>query len=147
MKSILLISALSIFSFSSFGQKVEIPTCTDAYVHAELVRANSLHEKNNFSIHTTKNLLMLNGGLQPVTIEVKRGKEYIVNFAPNVQGSKIKMTIMDNAKNKVVSAKGQKGTTLTQSFRASYDGLYYIFVTQKVRGQKEVCGGISVLER
>lgn len=147
MKSFLLLTTLTLLSLSSFSQKIEIPTCTDAYVHAELVRTNSLHEKNNFTIHTTKNLLMLNGGLQPVTIEVKKGKEYIVNFAPNVQGSRIKMTIMDNDRNKVVSAKGQKGKTLTQSFRANYDGLYFIFVTQKIKGQKEVCGGISVLER
>lgn len=132
---------------SATAQKTEVPGCMDAYVQGQLVKVNNKAEKDQYRIHTSKNVLMPNGGLQPVTIEVKKGKQYVINFVPNVQGRRIRLTIMDNNKNKIFSDKGSKGVILSHTFTAQYDGYYYIFVSQKVKGVKEVCGGISVLEK
>lgn len=146
-----LISTLCILSVcflgNAYGQKAQIPSCTDTFIHAALVGKNGVLEKQGYGIHTTKNILMLNGGVQPVTVEVKAGKQYVVNYIPQPSAKKVKMTIVDKDNNEVSEKKGKKGEQVTLSFKSNYDGVYYIFLSQKVKGAKEICGGISIMEK
>lgn len=138
---------LVIFSSSAYGQKVQIPSCNDTFVHASLVSKNTTWEQKGYKLHTTKNLLMLNGGIQPVTLEVKAGKQYVVNYIPQPSSKKVKMTIVDKDNKEVAETRGKQGEQLSMTFTSSYDGVYYIFLSQKLKGVKEICGGISILEK
>lgn len=151
MKTILCFSLSIIFSGISFqqiyAQQKSVSSCNDNIIHETLVTNNSALEKQGYKITLTKNVSMLNGGIQPVTIDVKKGKNYVVNYIPQSNAKKIKLTIWDKDKNEIAKEKGSKGQQLSTTFTANYTGQMYIFLSQKIKGSKEVCGGISVLEK
>lgn len=130
---------------NSYAQ--QIPTCTDAYVHDKVVSNNNMYEQQGYKLHFTRQMHILSGGFQPVTVSLKAGQYYLINFVPFLDATNLKLAILDKDNKTIVNKKGKKNTILTHSFVAEYTGDYYIVVSQKMRKVKEICGGVSVFTK
>lgn len=132
---------------TSFAQEKKQAACNDSLIHAELINRNSNWEAQQFIIHTTVQLSMLNDGYTPFIIDAKKGKSYVVNFIPNPKAKGVFLSIIDKDKNELGKLNGKANKTYTLQFTAQYDGQHFVLAKQKIRGSKEVCGGISILEK
>ncbi len=132
---------------TSFAQEKKQAACNDSLIHSELISRNSKWEAEKFQIHTTVQLSMLNDGYTPLIIDVKKGKNYVVNFIPSPKAKGIFLSVIDKEKNEMGKLKGKANKTYTLQFTAQYDGQYWVLAKQKVKGSKEVCGGFSILEK
>lgn len=132
---------------TSFAQEKKHAACTDSLLHAALINRNSNWEVQQYKIHTTIQLSMLNNAYTPFIIDVKKGKSYVVNFIPNPKAKGVFISVIDKDKNELGKLKGKANKPYTIQFTAQYDGQYFVLVKQKVSRSKDVCGGISVLEK
>lgn len=147
-KSLIIISIFSALSFHAIAQgSMQEPSCQDPIIHSRVVINNNTYEEKGYTINTTKNVMMPNGGYYAVPFKVKKGKQYVVSYYPQGDAKKVQMIIGDEHKKEIYKAKGATGQQLSHSFISAYDGQMIIFLRQKIKKSKVVCGGISVMEK
>lgn len=124
--------------------------CTDAMVHSMLVSLNKADEDHGFTLKMFETFSMPSGNLIPFTIQLEQGVLYNMNYVVNKDFSQYTFTIIDKDNNKPVNKKVRSKNTndphMSLNFVAPYSGQYIIVVSQKVKGQNEVCGGVSVMK-
>lgn len=159
MKYLVLISTcLFYIHANSFGQQQQnqlVPNCNDTIIHKKLVSLNNTSEQNQYKLILTKSILIPNGGLQPVTIELEAGQSYQCNFIPNENAQRVSMQVIGPNRIHVGNKKASDGKNpVSLQFTAKQSGTYIMIVSQKLRSkflqsnkQKEVCGGVSVLKK
>lgn len=138
----------------AFSQQNNAPApkegCTDAQVHSTLVSLNSADEQKGFTLKMFETFGMPSGNLIPFTVTMEEGQLYDINFVANQAFNQYTFAIIDKDNNKLTNKKVKsskvKESFMNQNFVAPYSGSYIIVVSQKVKGQAEVCGGISVLK-
>lgn len=160
MKSIsVLICSFIIVACTSMAAKAQdqksgVPSCSDTNVHRRLVTLNDDLSKKSYQLTLMRSVLVPNGGLQPVTVDLQAGKEYKVNFVPNREATKISITIIDKDRNTVAKVKAGDGQTASATFQAKTSGTYLIVVSQKIKGGflkksdvRDICGGVSIMSK
>jgi len=142
------ISFIAFFSFLTLQSSAQqFNACTDAYIHEKVVSAINQYESQGYKLHLTREMNVPSGGYQPVTVSLKAGQSYLVNFIPFLDATQLKLVIIDKDNKTIVKTKGKKNSTLSHAFVAPYTGDYYIIVSQKMKKIKEVCGGVTVLSK
>ncbi len=73
---------------------------------------------------------------------------YQINFLASKDFQQYNLTLVDKDRKKLINKKVKQGgsSRLSESFAAPYTGNYIIILSQKVKGQPEACGGISILK-
>jgi len=131
-------------------QQTNVSICTDRALHSELVSLDNSLEQQGFKLEQFKMMNMPSGAYVPVSMNMEAGKMYQINFIASKNYQQYNFTIIDKDRNKLVSKKiRQKGNGehhLSESFAPPYTGNYIIVLSQKVKGQPEACGGISILK-
>jgi len=117
-------------------------------MHSELVSLDKSLEERGFGLEQFKMMNMPSGSYVPVTVNMQEGKMYQINFIASKNFQQYHLTVMDKDRNKLVDKKIRQGGNrqLSESFAAPYTGTYMVIVSQKVKGQPEACGGLSVLK-
>lgn len=141
--------AASALSFCSYAQQQQnVAVCSDRVMHSELVSLNKSFEERGFSLDQFQMMSMPSGSYIPVTVNMKEGKMYQINFIASKNFQQYHLTVMDKDRKKLIDKKIKQGGNqqLSESFAAPYTGTYMIILSQKVKGQAEACGGLSVLK-
>jgi len=139
----------SAFSFAAQAQQQQnVSVCSDKAMHSELVSLDKSLEERGFGLEQFKMMNMPSGSYVPVTVNMQEGKMYQINFIASKNFQQYHLTVMDKDRNKLVDKKIRQGGNrqLSESFAAPYTGTYMVIVSQKVKGQPEACGGLSVLK-
>lgn len=157
MKYILtLICTIGCMHFQAAAQQQHlIPTCTDTMIHAKLITLNNQLEANQHKLILTKSILVPNGGLQPITVNLEAGKTYQFNFIPNATAQQVSLQVIGPKKKVFGNKKAKDGTApLNIQFTAPETGNYIMIVSQKIKSGlfssnkvKEICGGVSILSK
>lgn len=140
---------LSAFSLGAYAQQQQnVAICTDKVMHAELVSLDKALEQRGFSLEQFNMMSMPSGSYVPVTVEMKGGEMYQINFIASKNFQQYHITILDKDRKKLTDKKIKQGGSyrLTESFAAPYTGNYVIVLSQKVKGQNEACAGLSILK-
>lgn len=141
--------AASALSFCSYAQQQQnVAVCSDRVMHSELVSLNKSYEERGFSLDQFQMMSMPSGSYVPVTVNMKEGKMYQINFIASKNFQQYHLTVMDKDRKKLIDKKVKQGGNqqISESFAAPYTGTYMIILSQKVKGQTEACGGLSVLK-
>lgn len=145
--------SLNITSFAqqSANQSIEISNpCQDKYLHGEMVDLNKDFAQQGFSLELFKVLSFPAKTYIPVTVNLEEGEMYQINFVANRDFQKASLVLLDEHKkeliNKKYNGKSSQQHWFSQSVVAPYTGTYWIILTQKVKGEDQVCGGLSVLK-
>ncbi|WP_118972371.1 hypothetical protein [Taibaiella koreensis] len=139
----------SAFSFAAYAQQQQnVAVCSDKAMHSELVSLDKSLEERGFALEQFKMMNMPSGSYVPVTVTMQEGKMYQINFIASKNFQQYHLTIMDKDRKKLVDKKIKTGgdRQLSESFAAPYTGNYLVIVSQKIKGQAEACGGLSVLK-
>lgn len=146
---IILAVAAAVFSTTAFAQQEQnVKGCSDKVMHAELVSLDKSFEQRGFSLVQFNTMSMPSGSYVPVQINMEQGKMYQINFLASKNFQQYNLTIVDKDRKKLLHKKVKQGGSnrLSESFAAPYTGNFIIILTQKVKGQSEACGGISILK-
>lgn len=131
-------------------QQQHVKVCNDKVMHTELVMLDKSLEERGFHLVQFNTMNMPSGSYLPVTVSMKEGKMYQINFIANKNFKQYNVTILDKDRKKLmdktVKQKNGGSNQLSESFAAPYSGNYFVILSQKVKGQDEACGGISILE-
>jgi hypothetical protein len=150
MRIPLILAALaSALSFGAYAQQQQnVAICSDKVMHAELVSLDKSLEQRGFSLQQFKMMKVPSGSYVPVTVSMKAGEMYQINFLASKNFQQYHVTIIDKDRKKLVDKKVKQGGSpqLSESFAAPYTGNYVIVLSQKVKGQDEACAGLSVLK-
>jgi hypothetical protein len=124
--------------------------CLDKYLHGEMVDLNKDFARQGFSLELFKILSFPENSYVPVAVNLEQGQMYQINFVANRDFQKASLVLLDKDKRELIDKK-YKGKNsqqhwFSQSVAAPYTGTYWIILTQKAKGQGEVCGGLSVLK-
>lgn len=141
----------SAFTFNTYAQQQQnVAECSDRAMHSELVSTDKALEERGFNLEQFKLMNMPSGSYVPVTVTMKEGEMYQINFLASKNFQQYHFTIIDKDRKKLsdkkVKPKADGGHMLTESFVAPYTGNYIIVLSQKVKGQAEACGGLSILK-
>lgn len=141
----------AVFSTTAFAQQEQnVKGCSDKVMHAELVSLDKSFEQQGFSLIQFNTMSMPSGSYVPVQINMEQGKMYQVNFLASKNFQQYNLTIVDKDRKKLVNKKVKQkegaSNRISESFAAPYTGNYIIILSQKVKGQAEACGGISILK-
>lgn len=140
---------LSAFSIGAYAQQQQnVAVCSDKAMHSELVSLDKAWEDRGFSLEQFQLMSMPSGSFVPVTVSMKAGEMYQINFLASHNFQQYHVTILDKDRKKLLNKKVKQegGRQLTESFAAPYTGSYIIVLSQKVKGRPEACGGLSVLK-
>lgn len=146
---IILAFLASAFSLSTYAQQQQnVAMCSDKVMHAELVSLDKSLEQRGFSLEQFKMMSMPSGSYVPVSVTMKEGEMYQINFIASKNFQQYHLTIIDKDRKKLTDKKIKQGggNQLSESFAAPYTGNYVIVLSQKVKGQPEACGGLSILK-
>jgi len=148
MKSFLLVLFIALnCSVLSYAQD---NACNDKQLHSELVTLNQNFEKQGFSVQQFSTMDMPEKAYVPITVSMKQGKMYQINFLANPDFQNYSMVLIDKDKKELIKIKVKSKNTeehfTSKSFVAPYTGSYWLILTQKVKGEKSACGGLSILE-
>ncbi len=147
--SLILATIASAFSFCSYAQQQQnVAICSDKVMHAELVSLDKSLEQRGFSLEQFKMMNMPSGSYVPVSVTMKAGAMYQINFIASKNFQQYHVTIIDKDRKKLVDKKVKQGGNpkFSESFAAPYTGNYVIVLSQKVKGQDEACAGLSILK-
>ncbi len=141
----------SAFAFNTYAQQQQnVAECSDRAMHSEMVSTNKALEQRGFKLEQFKMMSMPSGSYVPVTVTMKEGEMYQINFLASKNFQQYHFTIIDKDRKKLSDKKikQKEGTDhlLSESFAAPYTGNYIIVLSQKVKGQAEACGGLSILK-
>ncbi len=139
----------AVFATSAFAQQEQsVKDCTDKVMHAELVSLDKSFEQQGFSLILFNTMNMPSGSYVPVQLNMEQGKMYQINFLASKDFQQYNLTLVDKDRKKLINKKVKQGgsSRLSESFAAPYTGNYIIILSQKVKGQPEACGGISILK-
>ena len=148
ISSILAVIA-SAFSFGAYAQQQQnVAICHDKVMHAELVSLDKSLEQRGFSLEQFNMMSMPSGSYVPVSVTMQQGEMYQINFIASKNFQQYHVTVLDKDRKKLIDRKAKQGGNyqLTESFAAPYTGNFIIVLSQKVKGQKEACAGLSVLK-
>ena len=146
---IILAVIASAFSFCTYAQQQQnVAICSDKVMHAELVTLDKSLEQRGFSLEQFKMMRMPSGSYVPVSVSMKEGEMYQINFIASKNFQQYHLTIIDKDRTKLIDKKIKQGgnNQLSESFAAPYTGNYVIVLSQKVKGQAEACAGLSILK-
>ncbi|PSK95129.1 hypothetical protein [Taibaiella chishuiensis] len=139
----------AVISSTAFAQQEQsVSSCTDKVMHAELVSLDKSFEQQGFSVIMFNSMSMPSGSYVPVQLNMEQGKMYQINFLASKDFQQYNLTLIDKDRKKLINKKVKQGGSnrLSESFAAPYTGNYIIVLSQKVKGQPEACGGISILK-
>lgn len=147
--TLLLASAVSFPSFAQ-DQQQNVSACSDNVMHSELVSLDNSLEQQGFRLEQFKLMNMPSGSYVPVAMHMEAGAMYQINFLASKNYQQYHLTIIDKDRQKLVDKKVKQKSGdhhyVSQSFVAPYSGNFIIVLSQKVKGQREACGGLSVLK-
>ena len=131
----------------SYGQAKE---CNDAKLHSELVTLNETFENQGFKLSLFNIISIPEKAYLPISVTMKQGKMYQINYIVQEDYKNYTMILIDKNKKEIfkldLKSKKTKNHYSTQGLIAPYSGDYWLILTQKVKGQKQACAGISVME-
>lgn len=131
----------------SYGQTND---CNDSHLHAEMVTLNQTFENQGFKVDLMKTFSIVSKTYYPVPLTLEQGKLYQINYIVQDNFQNYDMILIDKNKKELfklkIKSKKTKKNFSTQGLVAPYTGDYYLILTQKVKGTKQACAGISVME-
>jgi hypothetical protein len=148
---IILAFIATVFSTGVFAQQQQnVAVCSDKVMHSELVSIDKSFEQKGFDVVQFNMMKFPSGAYVPVQVTLEQGRMYQINFLASKDFQQYNFTILDKDRKKLVDKKVKQkdgnNTRLSESFAAPYSGSFLIVISQKVKGQKEACGGLSILK-
>lgn len=146
-----LFAILPSFSFAQQSPNVAPKdSCSDPYLHSEMVEYNSNFLQQGFSITLFKVIQFEKNTFVPVKIHMDEGQMYQVNFVANRFFQTVSITLIGEDKKEIFSEKFKGKTSqqhwFSKSVAAPYTGDYWVILSQKAKDRDVVCGGLSVLK-
>jgi len=139
----------SAITFASFGQAQNVSICKDNAMNSKLVTLDEEMEQRGFKLVQYQMMNMPSGAFVPVTVKLEKDKMYQFNFLASGNYSQYTVTLVDETHKKWIDQKVKQKDNkamFSQSFAAPATGNYIVILTQKVKGQNEACGGLSILK-
>ena len=148
MKSLLFFLLIALNStFLSYGQSNE---CNDNKLHYELVTINETFENQGFKLSLFQTLNIPAKSYLPIKLTLEQGKMYQINYIVQDNYQNYTMILIDKNQKELFKLNVKRKKTdknfSTQGLIAPYSGDYWLILTQKVKGKKQACAGLSVLE-
>lgn len=149
MRNILYIVPL-VFLFSTAAAQQARVGCVDKSMRVQAEQMKHDFKAQGMEVYKDAMLSMKSNEPYPIAIQLKEKELYQFILVGDYDANKIYFELFDGKDNKLaekVIKKGDKTNFIIYSFIPSKSDIYLVVLTQKTRGNADVCGSFTVMQK
>lgn len=150
MRTTVLIAAALLLTITSvnisYAQMAKIG-CMDQGIRVQGEQMKHDLKAQGMEVYKDAMLTMTSKQPYPIAVQLTQGDLYQFVFVGNKTASKLYFELFDGGDNKLVNKVEDSKNFIIYSFIPQKSDLYLLVVSQKIKGNKEVCGSFTVMQK
>lgn len=138
----------SLFHTEVHAQQAQVG-CVDNTLRVQAEQMKHDFKAQDMEVFMDAMINMVSRKAFPVAVKFEAHQLYQIIFIGNLSADKIEMGLYDTERIKIderiINERGKH--KIIYSFTPSTSGIYGIVIKQKVKGQKEICGSFTIMEK
>lgn len=149
MRYILLILTILISATNSYAQRDQLG-CMDKSIRVQAEQFKRDFKAQGLEVFKDAMITMTPKEPTAVAVQLNAGQLYQLVYIGSNKASKIYFELFDGQDNKIAEKKLDKPTDnnfLVYSFIPQKSDVYLLVLTQKIKGNKNVCGSFTIMQK